>query len=600
METTKERNLDVLETVEHGISMLNQAAEDVEAAKRNLQGAGAEVKAQIHDSISRHIEAMRNREMWLLGQAEMIEHIKEEGLSQQLSEIHQAIGALQSITSMLEGGPDVDFLEAYVQERIAEVQKLGLVAEESSHLKFSGQNFELLQMIRKFGVLDSGSSQVEKQVCMLFQGLHLTGNDSGLSSHTFHCPTGTTQDWLLKTSLCDSNKKIQFQHPLGELSLNDWLCQASQSTPWKNLQENQWLSGCHEESEEKSMAGLSWNHSTGMEEWLLTSAGQKIHSSDLFGYYEVVKMSDNNQWLREAHGPRTACELNTSRIGETYARIAASGPEQWLAKNTATPQPLTTSLIGDMYAKIAASMPECWLVGKSPLQAQNMLLPEETKSKECIESCNCLEGECEAESVELSETSSNFSDWLSVKKEDEDEATEAEFTIKPVDVEDVADWLLKSWSKGKESLSEGSSSGVGKYSEHLSNTPVAQWLVQGSTLPKFDILSADDTGAKNYAQKLSGDSVQMWLCKSQNGLEPEVDLVERVSSGVGEYLQALSGDNNQWLIQEPADSNVCQWLARSGTESCDGCPKMHSKGLFGVFEKVASHSSENWLTSNKE
>jgi len=52
--------------------------------KDNLQ----EVKAQIHSCISRHLECLRSREVWLYEQVDLIYQLKEETLQQQTQQLY--------------------------------------------------------------------------------------------------------------------------------------------------------------------------------------------------------------------------------------------------------------------------------------------------------------------------------------------------------------------------------------------------------------------------------------------------------------------------------------------------------------------------------
>lgn len=47
-----------------------------------------QVKSQLHSCISRHLETLRSREVWLLEQIDLLEHLKAEALQQQLQQLH--------------------------------------------------------------------------------------------------------------------------------------------------------------------------------------------------------------------------------------------------------------------------------------------------------------------------------------------------------------------------------------------------------------------------------------------------------------------------------------------------------------------------------
>lgn len=47
-----------------------------------------QVKSQIHSCISRHLECLRSREVWLLEQVDLIQQLKEETLQQQAQQLY--------------------------------------------------------------------------------------------------------------------------------------------------------------------------------------------------------------------------------------------------------------------------------------------------------------------------------------------------------------------------------------------------------------------------------------------------------------------------------------------------------------------------------
>ena len=642
---TKEKYLYLLEDVRDKIILLQRAVDNIEATKKSLKTTAVEVKSQIRDSISRHLEALRNRETWLLGQVEVIQHIKEESLRRQQAQLNQTLGALQSTLAMLEhddGINSIEMLEEQVLERLESSEQFNLVPEESDYLAFSATNFGLLEMIHNFGDVDSGSSVLEKQICESFQELHVARSGADVigclgKKRSFHSPSGPNQDWILKKGICKPTTQVKFQHPNDALEPKDWLApsqisQLAPSTrcvsliPQMSLSIDQWLSDCQrnkesmgetdqEPTDEGKAAAMGGGNACmlSLAKWLLRSEERQNQSpGDLFSYYQTVQQSDMSQWLvaRDGSAPY---ELSTNLIGETYARIATSSPEQWLARGAftaAVPEQLRTTLIGDTYARIAASSAEEWLASKSPLKTEGRASVGNNTREACLECTSCLDGMCQSRSIpsqeksfDFSETSSDLSEWLAVKKEDMEESSapgsDADFTMESVDVEDVPNWLLKSWSRGKEKESQEDNAGANKYSKDLSNSAMEAWLCPPSKLPKFDVVSVDDTGMKKYAEKLSSDSDQLWLCQPQSDSKLE-DPSEKITSGAKAYLEALSGDYNQWLTHQPNNASICKWLARSSTSRCKNCPKMCSKGLFTVFDEVANHTNETWLLPTAE
>lgn len=67
-----------------------------------------QIKSQIHTSISRHLEALRNREVWLLNQVDLVVSTKEEVLHQQQVRLNKALGVLQSSLDLADEDDELD------------------------------------------------------------------------------------------------------------------------------------------------------------------------------------------------------------------------------------------------------------------------------------------------------------------------------------------------------------------------------------------------------------------------------------------------------------------------------------------------------------
>ncbi|XP_076075283.1 uncharacterized protein LOC143046148 [Mytilus galloprovincialis] len=81
---------------EQYIMKMEQALTEVNQIKQQLQRNAAEVKSEIHSSISRQLEALRNREVWLLNQVELIQNMKDEVLHIQQARLNKMLGVAQS------------------------------------------------------------------------------------------------------------------------------------------------------------------------------------------------------------------------------------------------------------------------------------------------------------------------------------------------------------------------------------------------------------------------------------------------------------------------------------------------------------------------
>ena len=546
---------DLLGEVQMNIDKLQKAISKVGQVKASLKTTASDVKSQIRDSVSRHLEALRNRETWLLGQVEVVQHIKEDVLRQQQAELNKALGRLQSTCSLLEQSGkalDTESLECRVRETLAAASDLKLLPEETNVISFIARNFELQESILKFGIVVSDNPHVDKQLVSSSEMLKLSSG----KKVAFFTPSGPNEDWLMKRD-GDSTLQDARKIPATGNNMQDWLqpkavltLSATQS-PITSLPQHSienWLAKCQlqvaameteEDDDNKEAETTVKNKTTEMQSWLMqscqTSETPSLPSDGLFNYYRVVKMSDSSQWLKKSGGTKE--ELSTNRIGETYSKIAASGPDEWLLKRGF---PATTS------SKLSRS-----------------ISTQSCSECSCGMASMCSDSEAQEKSMKFGDTSSELSDLLAVQKEDVE--TNSCITVSSdhvsCEVPDNDQWLLKQYC--------------------------------GSSCP-----TDDSTGIQRYKENLAAQSNQQWLRRQSSKVPDNKEGYEETESGMKSYLASLPVDNNQWLLNRPSNSGICKWLARSSSEKCKDCPRMCSKGLFRVFDEVAS-SNDGWLMSQE-
>ncbi|KAK3579480.1 hypothetical protein CHS0354_028293 [Potamilus streckersoni] len=136
----------------HKIEQLEKAIQNVNNAKRQLSRKNVEVKSQIQTNMSRQLETLRNREVWLLNQVDMVTGAKEECLQQQQARLNKALGILQSGIVYPEQG---DIL--YNWERKLQLLEVDdLQPEESPFISFKADSKGLREVIMNYGkVVDS-------------------------------------------------------------------------------------------------------------------------------------------------------------------------------------------------------------------------------------------------------------------------------------------------------------------------------------------------------------------------------------------------------------------------------------------------------------
>ncbi|XP_032168574.1 nuclear receptor coactivator 4 isoform X4 [Mustela erminea] len=116
--------------------------------KDNLQ----EVKAQIHSCISRHLECLRSREVWLYEQVDLLYQLKEETLQQQTQQLYWLLGQFNCLIHQLECTQNKD-LANQVSVCLERLGNLTLKPEDSTVLLFEADTTALRQAITTFGSL---------------------------------------------------------------------------------------------------------------------------------------------------------------------------------------------------------------------------------------------------------------------------------------------------------------------------------------------------------------------------------------------------------------------------------------------------------------
>ena len=490
--------------VVRNIDTLEKAIAEVGQVKVGLKTTASDLKSQIQDSVSRHLEALRNRETWLLGQVEIIQRIKDEVLQQQCAELNKALGRLQSTCVLLEQSGnvfDAENLECHVRDILKDVGVLNLCPEKTNAINFVAQNFELQDVILKFGTVASDDPVVDKPIASSFE-MHGLGE-----KNTFFIPSGPCEEWLMKRNVKITSQDIQ-RIPSLELRIQDWLQQ--RAVPVANTPESSvalpqyptehWLTKtkpqrCPAEEGNSMQVADSDDEAvvkieaTEMHGWLVDSSKTSTFPEMPSVYFKTVRMSESSQWLKKSE---TTEELSTHLIGETFQKIATLDPEKWLKK-----APTTES---------------------------------------------CPERPC---GLTSDDNSCVMSDWVATRKGD---------------------------------------SGCN------------QWSLQQSH--ESNAVTTIFTGIENYIQDLAAQANQQWLLSRSEKVSDKREAEELTRSGMKSYIDSLPVDYNFWLLNLPTNKDTCKWLARSSSEQCMNCPAMCSKGVFKVFDEIAS-SKDGWLMSQE-
>ncbi|XP_063291340.1 nuclear receptor coactivator 4 isoform X1 [Pelobates fuscus] len=220
---------------------LETAISAVLKAEQQVKENGREVKAQINSCISRHLECLRSREVWLLEQADLVQQLKEEALQQQAQQLYWLLGQFNCLIHQLET-PHSNDLANQITVCLERLGSLALKPEESTALGFEADTSSLRQLLRTFGSITTTNSVEEKPAPVNHMPCSFVSQNPWLLHNCFVPATEQKpmprffdtplSDWLLKKK--DTNLPQSSDAHIPNSSLQFWL-QKGQPTVTEDL-----------------------------------------------------------------------------------------------------------------------------------------------------------------------------------------------------------------------------------------------------------------------------------------------------------------------------------------------------------------------------
>nr|XP_020652510.1 nuclear receptor coactivator 4 isoform X1 [Pogona vitticeps]XP_020652511.1 nuclear receptor coactivator 4 isoform X1 [Pogona vitticeps] len=237
---------------------LETAISGIVKAEQQVKDNWREVKAQIHSCISRHLECLRSREVWLLEQVDLIQQLKEEALQQQAQQLCWLLGQFNCLIHQLEQ-PHSDDLANQISLCLDRLGNLTLQPEETSILNFEADVPYLRQAITTFGSIKTMQQTADKEDCgpwIYVQNCPVTakqeqkpvlgtlgcplsdwllGSKPDSACYTPYVPSNNCKDWLLNPHAQETNQDVKssdvcyLEQAWGNLkNLENWLLQNQQ------------------------------------------------------------------------------------------------------------------------------------------------------------------------------------------------------------------------------------------------------------------------------------------------------------------------------------------------------------------------------------
>ncbi|NXM25618.1 NCOA4 protein, partial [Oxyruncus cristatus] len=235
---------------------LETAISGIVKAEQQIKENWREVKAKIHSHISRHLECLRSREVWLFEQVDLIQQLKEEALQQQAQQLYWYLGQFNCLIHQLERSYSNE-LANQISVCLERLEGLTLKPEESSILNFEADTSYLRQAITSFGSIKTmvstktslgWNTYLKKNILMTCSNI--------VSQQKTLCGTvsASLADWLL-----GSRPVAAHQAPyVPSTNLEEWVTQKCVSEPSQDLDSSK---VCYSEQ--------AWGNLKDLENWLL-------------------------------------------------------------------------------------------------------------------------------------------------------------------------------------------------------------------------------------------------------------------------------------------------------------------------------------------
>ncbi|KAM8858733.1 nuclear receptor coactivator 4 isoform 2-T2 [Spinachia spinachia] len=305
---------------------LEDAVNGVMKAEQQLRENSREVRLELQSSVSRQQEALRCREVWLLGQIELLEQVKTETLQQQLHRLHWLRGQFDVIIHQLQSSNSSNDLNNQLTCCLEKLSSLSLTPEETPEMSFHADARSLRQAITSFGRITAQLVEgVSPQSCPIAKkqkmeaeslGDWLMGALPSSKSPIGYQPSKNPQDWLMEESKtsCPVLASVDSLQTWGHFrDLEAWLLRdhtpvarqrtnssCSSSFSIEKIDESEFTVGPEEEEEEEPS------------DWLITTPTVAVETmSDAEQWKRVLKPFDDSwsssDWLMGPSHPPADC-----------------------------------------------------------------------------------------------------------------------------------------------------------------------------------------------------------------------------------------------------------------------------------------------------